>query len=171
MKHYSWHKFILCVLRYSAGLFVRLFMGYKCRKQAGPDIPSLIISNHNTNLDPALVELGFTRHMYFLASEHAFRNGLPSRLLKFVFGPIPINKTRPDISSIKEIIRRIKAGASVCLFAEGDRSFNGITSPIALSTAKLAKASGADLITFRLVGGYFTSPRWSKKVRRGRMSG
>jgi hypothetical protein len=109
--------------------------------------------------------------MYFSASEHAFRTGFPSKVLKFVFAPIPINKTRTDVTSIKEIIRRIKAGASICLFAEGDRSFTGTTAPISISTAKLVKTCRADLITFRLEGGYFTSPRWSRKMRRGRMSG
>jgi len=134
-------------------------------------VPSLIISNHNTNLDPALVALGFSRHIYFLTSEHALRNGFPSKVLKFVFEPISINKTHIDVTSVKEMIRRLKAGANVCLFAEGDRSFTGTTAPITLSTAKLAKVSGADLITFRIQGGFFTAPRWSKSRRKGRMSG
>jgi len=146
-------------------------MGYRCHKKKGPNVPSLIISNHNTNLDPALVAMGFSRHIYFLTSEHALRNGFPSKVLNFIFAPIPINKTQTDIVSIKEIIRRLKAGANVCLFAEGDRSFTGMTSPVTLSTAKLARTCGADLITFRLEGGYFTSPRWSKSVRKGEMSG
>jgi len=146
-------------------------MGYSCVKQRGPDTPSLVIANHNTNLDPALVGLGFSRHMYFLSSEHTLRGGFKSSILKFIFSPIPINKTRADVSAIKEMIRRLKAGANVCLFAEGDRSFSGTTGPVSMSTAKLAKASGAELITFRIEGGYFTSPRWAKKMRRGKMRG
>jgi len=153
------------------GPFVKLYMGYRCAKQKGPSTPSLIVSNHNTDLDPALVGLSFTRHIYFLASEHALRAGLPSKILKFGFSPIPINKALPDLIAIKEMIRRLKAGANVCLFAEGDRSFNGVTSPIALSTAKLAKRSGADLITFHIEGAYFVSPRWSKIKRKGRIRG
>ena len=38
-------------------------------------------------------------------------------------------------------------------------------------TGKLARSSGAALITYRLDGGYFTSPRWSKYLRRGKMAG
>ena len=33
------------------------------------------------------------------------------------------------------------------------------------------KASGAALVTYKLIGGYFTSPRWSVTIRRGRMRG
>jgi hypothetical protein len=146
-------------------------MGYSCEKQKGPKSASLIISNHNTDLDPVLVALGFTRHMYFLASEHAFRAGFASKILKNLFAPIPFNKSKTDGYAIKEMIRRLKAGASVCLFAEGDRSFNGQTVPIGLSTAKLVKTSGAGLITFRLNGAYLTSPRWAKYKRKGRITG
>jgi len=109
--------------------------------------------------------------MYFLTSEHALRNGFPSKVLNFIFSPVSIDKTNTDIQAVKEMIRRIKKGASVCLFAEGDRSFSGKTAPLTLSAAKLVKASRADLITFRIEGGYFTTPRWGKKIRRGAMTG
>ena len=171
MKRFLWHKFVFVALRPAAGPIVKHMMGYSCEKRKGPDKPSLIISNHNADLDPALVALGFSRHMYFLASEHALRNGFASKVLKFLFSPIPINKARNDLSAIKEMIRMLKAGANVCLFAEGDRSFNGVTGPVALSTAKLVKTSGADLITYRLEGGYFTTPRWASGRHKGKMSG
>jgi len=171
MKHYLWHRFIFSFLRYTAGPVVRRSMGYSCVRQKGPENPSLIIANHNANLDPALVGLAFSRQMYYIASEHSLRNGFSSVLLKFLFDPIAINKTRADISAIKEMIRRLKAGANVCLFAEGDRSFTGVTAPVSPSTAKLAKASGADLVTFRIEGGYFTTPRWAAGKRKGRMYG
>ena len=171
MKRYALHKFTFVVFRYTAAPVIRWIMRYKCDKLKGPDAPSLIISNHNTNIDPVLVASGFSRHMYFLASEHTLRKGLVSKLLGFFLDPIPINKSRTDTFAIKEMLRRIKAGANVCLFAEGDRSFNGMTGPISLSTAKLAKMSGADLITFRFEGGYFTAPRWAKRQRYGKMTG
>jgi len=146
-------------------------MGFKPVRHKGPDKPSLIIANHNTDLDPAFIGLAFSRHMYFIASEHALRAGFPSKILKFLFDPVPINKSRTDVSSVKEMIRRLKAGASVCLFAEGDRSFNGSTAPLNLSTAKLVKSSGADLITYRFEGAYFVTPRWAKRMRKGLIKG
>ena len=171
MKHYRLHKFIIAFLRTIAAPFIGFFMRYQFKSQKGPKVPSIIISNHNTDLDPALVAMAFTRHMYFLSSEHAFRGGFPSKVLKALFQPIALNKAVTDIVATKEMLRRLKAGASVCLFAEGDRSFTGLTGSISMSTAKLVKASGAQLITFRIEGGYFTSPRWSRTTRRGRMRG
>jgi len=170
LKHYTRHKVLFSVLRFVIGPLVKVFMGYRYERQKGPDRPCLVISNHNTDLDPALLGMAFSRHMYFVASEHAFRAGFGSKLMNFVFGPIPINKAQTDVHAIMELIRRIKAGASVCLFAEGDRSFNGLTSPVHISTAKLVKKIGADLITYRLEGAYFVSPRWGKK-RKGIING
>ena len=171
LKNYTWHKVIFTILRYSAGQLVKLSFGYKFKRYRGINKPALIFANHNTNLDPALVGLAFSRQIYFLASEHAFRAGFGSKLMNFIFAPIPFNKARTDINSVKEILRRLKAGANVCLFAEGDRSFNGLTSPIALSTAKLAKTSGADLITYRFDGAYFVTPRWAINKRKGKIYG
>ena len=171
MKRNLWHRIIFIILRYTAGPLLKWVMRYSCTKQKGPDVPSLIVSNHSTDIDPALVALGFSRHMYYLASEHAFRNGFPSKVLKNVFDPIPFQKARADVYAIKETIRRLRAGSNVCIFPEGDRTFTGTTAPIAASIAKLAKTCGTDLITFRIEGGFFTWPRWTKSLRRGKMTG
>jgi hypothetical protein len=72
---------------------------------------------------------------------------------------------------LKEIFRRIKAGFNVCVFSEANRSFNGVTGPVSVAAAKMVKISGAGLVTYRLEGGYFTAPRWSKKMRKGKMTG
>ena len=138
-----------------------------------PDVPApyLVVCNHNTDLDPALVGLCFEKQMFFVASEHVFRKGLGSKLLISLFAPISRIKGATDASAALDIIRVLRRGANVCLFAEGNRSFNGVTGPIFPATGKLAKASGASLITFRFEGGYLTTPRWAYTRRRGRMRG
>jgi len=170
-NHHKWFLFIMRVMRGIAIPVSKIMWGYKRKPEKGPDTPSIIISNHNTNFDPALVAVNFVRHIYFVASEHTFRNGFLSIFLKLVFAPIPINKAQTDAFTMREILYRLKAGYSVCIFAEGNHSFNGVTGDIPISTAKLVKMSGADLITHRLEGGYFTKPRWARKKRWGKMTG
>jgi len=171
LKHYRLHRFLFSLMRALAAPIVTRVVGYQRVKEKGPKTQSIIISNHNTDLDSALVGMGFTGHMYFVASEHAFRKGILSTFLKFVFDPIPINKLKADASTLKEIMHRVKAGASVCIFAEGNRSNNGTTGYIPVSMARLVKMSGAALITYRLEGGYLTTPRWGKKMRKGKITG
>ena len=171
MKYYRLRRVLMIVLRNIASLVITRIFAYQYKREKGPDVPTLIIANHNTDLDPAMVGMGFFGHTFFLASEHAFRKGFFSKFLMFVFAPISFNKVLPDTSSLKEMLNRIKAGHSVCLFAEGNRSYNGVTGHIPASTAKLVKMSGAALITYHFEGGYFTTPRWARKWRKGKMTG
>ncbi|MCL2202008.1 MAG: 1-acyl-sn-glycerol-3-phosphate acyltransferase, partial [Oscillospiraceae bacterium] len=171
MKNYMFHRFMIKLTKIVAGPFLKNKMKYKCHISNDIDRPTLVLSNHTTNFDPLLVTLAFRKHMYFLASEHAFRAGFGSKVLRTVYSPIPFNKTKTDINAIKEVMHRLSAGANVCLFPEGDRSFSGTTVHSASSVVKLAKQCRVDVITFKLEGGYFTSPRWSTKMRKGKMSG
>lgn len=134
------------------------------------DVPVLVLANHNTDADPLLVAQSFERHMYFVASEHIFRWGWITRIINYLLAPIPIIKGRSDTYAAMSILRMLRKGQSICIFAEGNRSVDGRTAPISPATGLLAKA-GADLITYRLEGGYFTQPRWSHSIRRGRMRG
>ncbi|MCL2366017.1 MAG: 1-acyl-sn-glycerol-3-phosphate acyltransferase [Oscillospiraceae bacterium] len=171
MKNLAWHKCVFTLTRAIVKPIIKHKMKYEYQRYPMPDKPCLILANHTTDLDPALVSLGISKHCYFLASEHAFRAGFGSRVLKMLYDPIAFNKVRTDISAIKQMIFRMKNGANICLFPEGNRTFTGATMPFALSVTKLAKASGADIITFRIEGGYLTSPRWSKTMRKGKMFG
>lgn len=133
--------------------------------------PTLIVSNHNTDLDPIFLNRAFRNMIYMVASEHAFRRGFRSAVLSYLFGPIPKAKGGADPKAVMSILRELRKGRNVCIFAEGNRSFNGLTGPVFPATAKLAAASKAALATYRMEGGYLTSPRWSHTLRRGRIFG
>lgn len=146
---------------------------FKFQPQPAPAIsgPYLVYANHNGDLDPVLIHLSFEELLYFVASEHIFRVGLASRLLRRYFDPISRLKGSTDMSTVRDIMRRLKNGMNVCIFAEGNRSFNGLTGKIPSSIGKLAKACKVPLITYKFEGGYFTTPRWAYTMRRGRMRG
>jgi 1-acyl-sn-glycerol-3-phosphate acyltransferase len=127
----------------------------------------MVISNHTTDLDPLFVGCSFPGQLYFVASSHVFRMGFASRLIRFFFALIVKVKGKSDINAVRDILSSLRRGNSVCLFAEGNRSFSGVTQPVKDSAGKLVKLSGAALITYRLRGGYFAAPRWSRKMRNG----
>ena len=152
------------------GIFCKIY-AYEYQPVQSAAKACLVVANHNTDLDPVLVGLAFRRPMRFVASEHVFRKGIASWLLRKVFNPISRIKGSTDASAALGMIRSLRKGENVCMFAEGNRSFSGVTGPIAATVGKLIKSSGATLITFKLEGGYLTTPRWSKTLRRGRMRG
>lgn len=132
--------------------------------------PTLVVCNHVTNFDPLLVSICFPKdHMHFVASEHLFRLGWVSRFLKYVFDPIPRRKATTGADTAMACLRKLKQGRSVLIFAEGECTWDGVTAPIVPSIGRLARMSGATLLTCRLEGAYLTAPRWGKGIRRGRM--
>jgi 1-acyl-sn-glycerol-3-phosphate acyltransferase len=165
------HLFFYKLLRPAAYLVTKIVLNYTCKP--APDVagPYIVLANHTTNWDPVLVACSFKRPMNFIASEHAMRMGFFSKIIGALFIPIQRVKGSTDASAALGMVSMLKKGVSVGLFPEGTRSFDGTTDELHPTTGRLIKISGATLITYRLQGGYLTSPRWGYKLRRGRMYG
>ncbi|MCQ2575806.1 MAG: 1-acyl-sn-glycerol-3-phosphate acyltransferase [Treponema sp.] len=170
-KIYNRHKRIWAFCRF---LLKPFFVAkYKFSFEEAPviDGPCLVLSNHNNDLDPVLLGMCFKKQMYFVASEHVYRQGFVSKLLFWAFEPIAKIKGSSDTLTVMKAIRMLRSGKNVCIFPEGNRSFNGKTFPIHEATGKLVKTSAANLITFKFTGGYLATPRWGYGVRKGKVHG
>ena len=152
-------------------LFLKYRFNYTYDSLEDIEGPYLLLANHNLELDPAVVGVAAKKHLYFVASEHIMRKGFGTWALMTFFKPIIHQKGKQGMNTIKEMLKRLKEGHSVCIFPEGNRSFNGLTGEILPSIGKVAKISGAKLITYRVEGGYLTQPRWSTTLRKGKMRG
>ena len=112
--------------------------------------PVLLIPNHVSAWDPLLVAMSLRdKQVYYVASEHIFRLGFVTKLLEWLVGPIPRRKASSGADTVKACLRHLRAGHSICLFAEGEQSWDGLTQPIFPATGKLAKSSGASLVTIQ----------------------
>ncbi|MBP3449147.1 MAG: 1-acyl-sn-glycerol-3-phosphate acyltransferase [Spirochaetaceae bacterium] len=171
MEKYKRHQVFWKIIRFIAPSVLKPLYKYSYELAPKLEPPYLVFSNHNGDLDPALVALSFPQQMYFVASEHVYRAGFASKILRFVFEPIAKRKGTADAVTVMKSIRALREGKNVCIFPEGQKSFNGITGEINIATGKLVKASKASLVTYKLEGGYFTTPRWGKGIRKGKMHG
>ncbi|MBR5515722.1 MAG: 1-acyl-sn-glycerol-3-phosphate acyltransferase [Clostridia bacterium] len=165
------HRLIWGILRPPVGLFMKVFYGY--RYELAKNLPEnyIVLSNHTTDFDPVLVGLAFKKQMYLVASEHITRWGFPYKLLKFAFEPIIRYKATVATSTVLDILRKVRKGERVCMFAEGVKSWDGTTCAMFPATAQMIKKSGCALVTFKLTGGYFVSPAWGKGLRKGKWQG
>lgn len=170
-KAYRRHKRIWTFCRFIGPQFFKLKYGYTYDNAPNIDGPCLIMPNHVCYLDPPLVGFSFKKQMYFLASEHVYRQGFISKILYWTFQPIAKMKGSSDTLAVMKAIRALRSGKNVCLFPEGNRSFNGRTGYIAEATGKLVKTSGANLVTYKFIGGYFANPRWGYGIRKGKIHG
>lgn len=166
------HLFFYKLFYWPVMLFLKLKLGYTYTEAKELPEKYIVLSNHNTDYDPLLVAASFKRQMYFVASEHIARWKLVYKFLRYGFEPIVRYKGTVAASTVKEVLRKLKAGSNVCIFAEGNRSWDGVTGPILPSTGKVVKTARCGLVTYRIRGGYFATPRWGTSgVRRGYLHG
>ncbi len=169
------HKLVIAIIRPIGFLFAKLKFNFKFKKAKKEELPEnyIVLSNHVTDYDPILVGLSFPNQMYFVASEHITRWGWIYKVIRFLVEPIIRYKATVAASTVMDILRKVRKGNNVCIFAEGVRTWDGVTGPVVPATAQLIKSARCGLVTYRIEGGYFVSPNWasSGNTRRGRLYG
>ena len=167
------HLFFYGFFRPLVIIYLWFKFGYRYKKVKNLPDNYIVLCNHTTDYDPVLVGAAFKHQMYFVASEHIVRWKNLYRFLNFTFEPIIRKKGTVAGTTVMDIMRKLKKGCRICLFAEGVRTWDGCTCSILPSTAKLIKKSGCALVTYKIIGGYFASPVWSKSsnTRRGKLYG
>lgn len=169
---YKRHLMFYAFFRPLVRVYLFLKFGYRCDIAKNLMGNYIVLSNHVTDFDPLFVGASFPRQMYFVASEHIARWKYAYKFLKYGFAPIIRNKGTTATATVMEMLRMVKKGSNVCMFAEGARSWDGVTAPILASTGKVVKSARCGLVTYRIQGGYFVSPNWSEGgTRKGSIYG
>lgn len=166
------HKIVFALLRPVFRIFLFFKYGFTCSK-FNSDIkkPYMILSNHITTLDPVMIAVSFCMPVYFVASDDLFSIKYISPLLKYLAAPIPKTKSSSDIQTIKDCFNIVKQSGTICVFPEGNRTYNGVTSHIPFSIVKLIKFLKIPVLLYKIQGGYGVQPRWAGNIRKGRMYG
>lgn len=172
MKKEELHKIVYKLVKAFLKPYIKYYFRFNFEKFRNVNNNQyIVLSNHTNNWDPLLVGMSFPEHMYYVASEHIFRKGIISKIIINLISPIMRVKAKTERRTAVSIIRTLKDGHNICMFAEGSTTWNGESSNITEATAKLIKISGVSLITYRIEGGYLSRPRWAKTNRRGKISG
>ncbi len=130
--------------------------------------PVLVASNHQSFLDPPLIGNLYQSEMVFLARKTLFVG-----YFKWLYprlNAIPVDQDRPDMASIKTIIRRLKDGHRVLVFPEGARTLDGEIGEAAPGIGLIAVKSGAVIQPVRISGAREALPRGSARVRFSRIT-
>lgn len=128
----------------------------------------LIASNHQSFLDPPLIGNLYDTEMWYLARKSLFR-GFAAWLYPR-WNAIPVDQDRPDMASLKTIIRLLKEGKRVLVFPEGERTLDGNLGETQPGIGLMAVKSGATIQPVRIRGAREALPRGSGKVRFARIS-
>lgn len=164
------HKIIRELLSRPLSLYLHSRLNVSIGPPKDQDRQYLILFNHQTVYDQFFVSLAFKRPVYFITSEDLFSNGLLSRIMSLLVAPVPIRKQMTDPRAVKQCARIAREGGTIAVAPEGNRTYSGRPVHIKPSIVKLIRLIKMPIAVFLIKGGYGVLPRWSDRIRRGRMT-
>jgi len=120
----------------------------------------LVVSNHQSHLDPILVGLACDRRLNYVARDTLFGFS-PFRWLINSFDAIPIDREGIGLGGLKESLKRLKDGEMLLIFPEGTRTRDGEVGRLKPGFLALARRAKAPLLPVGLDGAYESLPRRS----------
>lgn len=159
-----WYDFLRLLCRVISLLFVQI----RCTGQS--HVPrvggALLVSNHQSHLDPVLIGMVCPRRLTFLARSSLFRFALLRWLLESLTA-IPLDREGTGLAGLKATIKRVRAGEIVGIFPEGTRSPDGRLQRLKPGFTALARRAGVPLIPLAMEGAFDVLPRGALWPRRG----
>jgi len=117
-----------------------------------PTQPYVIVSNHQSNLDPMAHIAGIPLAIRFLAMRALFDIPVLGSVLRNI-GMIEVDRDDPDMTSIRTGTQRaLSAGISVLVFPEGKTSGDGSIDRFHSGAFVLAVANGVPVLPVTLMG-------------------
>lgn len=130
--------------------------------------PVLVMSNHVSLMDPAILIVLCRRPIHWLASQAAMRDAMLALVMR-LYGAVPTQKQLPDPRAIRQLRAWARLGEAVGVFPEGERSWDGRRLPLLPGIERLVRIIGAPVVTARLHNAHRRSPRWAEHSRVGRI--
>ncbi len=133
---------------------LRLFGDYKVdgRENVPSRGPVIVVSNHLSNVDPALVAAAFPYRPAFLAKKELFANPALGWFLRG-YGAFPLDRGRADLKALNWALTQINENnRALIVFPEGTRSRSGALQKGHPGAAHLGLTSGVPMIPVGLAG-------------------
>jgi 1-acyl-sn-glycerol-3-phosphate acyltransferase len=128
----------------------------------------LVLSSHQSHLDPLLLGLACDRRLSSLARSSLFHFG-PFGAVISALDAVPIDRNASMVAAMRAVIARLKAGKAVTIFAEGARTFDGRLGEFKPGFALMAKRAGVPIAPVAIVGAFECWPRTRRLPRPGRI--
>ncbi|REJ77028.1 MAG: 1-acyl-sn-glycerol-3-phosphate acyltransferase [Planctomycetota bacterium] len=145
------------------------WMDYRARgTDRLPESGALLISNHQSYLDPLLIGVPLKRPVSYLARHNLFRVPFIGWTLRNTY-VMPIRREGGGTESIRESVRRMKQGFLVGIFPEGTRTASGELNDFKPGFIALARNAKLPIVPIGIAGAHRVMPRGTVFPRRGRV--
>ena len=125
---------------------------------------ALLVTNHQSMLDPWMIGIALHRQIHFMARESLFKGGLGQYIFETT-NAFPVRRGRADSTAVREAIRRLQCGYLLNLFPEATRTFDGTIGPIAAGVAIIVHRAKVPVIPVVIDGAFEAWPRDRKFFR------
>jgi 1-acyl-sn-glycerol-3-phosphate acyltransferase len=125
----------------------------------------LIVSNHQSYLDPLVLGARVPRPMSYMAKSELFKNSLFSRLIRSL-GAFPVRQGAGDVRAIKETVQRLQEGRVLNIFPEGSRTEDGTIQPMEPGVALVVRKAHVPILPTAIDGSYDAWPKGKRIFRR-----
>jgi 1-acyl-sn-glycerol-3-phosphate acyltransferase len=162
----TWYRFFqLLVTPFAYGVARLEVVGKENVPRTGPFI---LVANHQSVLDPILVQVVCPRPLHTLTKSTQFGGGV-MRWVMPRLNAIPTRRYRVDPQAVRVVLRRLARGEGVGIYPEGERSWDAGLQPFRRGTIRLLLKAGVPVIPCGVTGSYDVWPRWSRTIRRRRV--
>lgn len=128
--------------------------------------PVMLVSNHQSFLDPPLCGMALKRDCDYMARVTLFDNPGLGWWMRTV-NVFPVHGGAADIKTFKAIINRLKNNRMVTIFPEGARSYDGRLQEFKNGFELIARKSNATIVPMAIDGAHKAMPRGQKCIRMG----
>ncbi len=147
---------------------IKLWFHFSAQRDSNLEVgknPTLVIAPHQNYLDCVFMALalGIGQPCRFVATDLLASTKFGMWFLSHT-GCIPITQFSADTSAIKAILKALKAGDSVAIFPEGERSLSGEHEFTNHTLLRIIKRAEVDLAAVSLEGSYLIWPRYSRSL-------
>jgi 1-acyl-sn-glycerol-3-phosphate acyltransferase len=119
---------------------------------------ALLLTNHQSFLDPWLIGIALYRQIHFVARESLFRGGFVQYVLERT-NAFPIKRGRADASAMRESLNRLAKGHLLNLFPEATRSKDGSINPVGSAVSVIIRRAKVPVIPIVIDGAF---EAWSR---------
>jgi 1-acyl-sn-glycerol-3-phosphate acyltransferase len=118
----------------------------------------LIVSNHQSYLDPVLIGVRLPRSLSYMAKSELFTHPSFAWLIRSL-GAFPVRQGSGDVGAMKESIARVQAGHALNIFPEGSRSEDGEIAAIEKGAALVVRRAKVPVVPAAIHGSFDAWPK------------
>jgi 1-acyl-sn-glycerol-3-phosphate acyltransferase len=153
---YAWYEANFWA--YGSGLGLGFSIRTEGMKNVPKEGPALLIANHQSFFDPALVGVAARRHLCYLARKTLFRIPAFASYIRSV-NAVPVDHEGIGVEGMKAVLQQLQAGRAVVVFPEGTRTSDGALQPIRPGVVLLIKRAKAPVVPVGIAGAFEAWPR------------